>query len=462
MSKNNDGWAAKLLRFFTQDIWNLEPDEGGRFMERIRSVSRWIYLVGKGFFGDQCIIRASALTFTTVLSIVPFLAVAFSISKGLGLQNTEFIRDLLMRVSAGREQVVENILGYISNTNVKTLGWLGVATLLVTVYMMISTIEQAFNNIWNVARGRTPWRKFTDFFSVILICPLLAILATSFTVTVQQHQLVQTLLSVSAIGYIEAVLLKLAPLILLWLGFTFVYSFIPNAKVRFSSAALGGAVAAILWQLAQWVYISWQVGAKNYNAIYGSFAQLPLFLMWLYISWVVVLLGAEVSFAFQHLKSFTKERFMRKAGLRQRQKLAVLMLLEMTRRFTRGEPQADVAEFSDGLMVPEELVVDIMAGLEHEGLVLPAEDEERAYYVPAVDPRLVTITRVQRAVACVNGNQEEGPGLDGRYRFVDTMFEALDKAGDASPANRSLAEYAQEYGERSIVFDLVEPETPEK
>ena len=456
MNKSKQGLAARLLQFFTQDIWSLDLDEGGGLMDRVRALSRWIYLVMKGFVEDQCIIRASALTFTTVLSIVPFLAVAFSISKGLGLQNTDFIRDMLMRVSAGREQVVENILGYISNTNVKTLGWMGVGTLLVTVYMMLSTIEQAFNNIWHVARGRTPWRKFTDFFSVILVCPLVVLLATSFTVTLQQHELVQTLLAVSAIGFIEAVLLKLAPFILLWLAFTFIYSFIPNAKVRFSSAALGGAVASILWQLAQWVYISWQIGFNNYNAIYGSFAQLPLFLMWLYISWVVVLLGAEVSFAFQHLKTFTKQRFIRRAGLRQRQKMAMLMLLEMTQRFLNGEPQADVSEVSDGLMIPEEMVVEIMAGLEAEGLVLMGEQEDHRYYTPAVDPGMITVTRILRAVAGMDSGQD-GPSLDGRFLFVDSMFAALDKAGDDSPANMSLADYARDYGKRSIIFEAVEP-----
>lgn len=455
-NKRKQGLIVRFFDFFTQDIW-LQDLEQGRLGKNIRGLSRWIYLVFKGFFEDQCIIRASALTFTTVLSIVPFLAVAFSISKGMGLQNKDFIRDLLMRVSAGREQVVENILGYISNTNVKTLGLVGVVTLLVTVYTMISTIEKAFNSIWHVAKGRSPWRKFTDFFSVILVCPLLILLATSFTVTVQQHELVQTLLSVSAIGYIEAVLLKLAPLILLWLGFTFIYSFIPNAKVRFSSAALGGAVASILWQLAQWVYISWQIGAKNYNAIYGSFAQLPLFLMWLYISWVIVLLGAEVSFAFQHLKSFTKQRFMRRAGLRQRQKMAMLMLLEMTQRFVNGEPQASVSEISDGLMIPEELVIEIMNGLEEEGLVLQSEEEDGQYYTPAVDPRMITVTRVLRAVAGLDRGLD-GPSLDGRFLFVDRLFTDLDRAGEESPANRSLADYAQEYGRRSVIFEEVQPE----
>jgi YihY family inner membrane protein len=262
-------------------------------------------------------------------------------------------------MASGNEQVVKSIIGYIDNTNVKTLGWMGVAFLLVTVFSMVSSVEQAFNTIWGVKRGRSAWRKFTDFFSVILIMPVIFIVATSTTVTVQKSDIVQRVMEVSGLGWLESLMLKSAPLALLWLAFTFMYSYVPNTKVSLKSAALGGAVAAILWQLSQGAYIRWQMGFNNYNAIYGSFAQLPLFLIWMYIGWIIVLFGAEMCVAVQHLRRFTKQQFIRKASLVQRQKLAVIMMLLTVRPFREGCALPDVEEISDRLMIPREMVVDL-------------------------------------------------------------------------------------------------------
>lgn len=459
MGKEHD-LPARVIRFFGSDIWSADAGSMPPWRRRVRGLARWIFLVIKGFVEDKCIIRASALTYTTVLSIVPFLAVAFSISKGLGLQNTAFIRDFLMGISAGRPDLVQSILGYIEQTNVKTLGWMGMITLLVTVYFMVSNVEQAFNTIWGVPRGRSAWRKFTDFFSVILVCPLIAIAATSLTVSLQKHQLVQTLLAVSGIGWFESVLLKLTPYVLLWLGFTFMYAFMPNTKVRFASAAIGGAVAGLLWQAAQWAYIAWQIGFRNYNAIYGSFAQVPLFLVWMYISWVIVLLGAEVSFAVQHVKRFARQRFMRRAGLRERQKLAVLLMLDMTRRFVLGERPVRVETLGECLMVPEELLSEIYCALEREGLAFRSGDSDRSFWLPGRDPARIHVTDVLRAVS--GGHQaNEMPDLSGRADFLTELLYKLDQAREESPINRSLADLALQFKHSVIAEEsLATPGAP--
>ena len=281
------------------------------------------YMVATNFLADHCIIRASALTFTTILSIVPLLAVAFSISKGFGLQNAGFFRDFLMGVSAGRAEVVDKILQYIANTNVKTLGWIGVGTLLLTVFTTVGNVERAFNSIWRVKRGRTSWRKFTDFFSVIVICPIIVLVAASFTVAVQKLDLVHEFVTNPGYDWLEKLVFKLVSLALVWVGFTFVYAFVPNTRVRLKSAAVGGVIAGSMWQSAQWFYIHWQIGFTKYNAIYGSFAQLPLFLVWLYISWIIVLVGAELSYAMQHLGAFVRQGLSEQLSPLSRQKVAM-------------------------------------------------------------------------------------------------------------------------------------------
>lgn len=437
---------AQLLRYFTFDIWEKEAGDF-RFARYLQALSRWTYLVFKGFLGDQCLVRAGALTFTVTLSIVPFLAVAFSIAKGFGLQNKEFIHTLLSNLFSGNEEVVSKILEYIGNTSVVTLGWIGVAFLLLTVFSMVTTIEQAFNSIWKVKKGRSPWRKFTDFFSVMLIVPIIMVLAISASVSIQNSEMVQFMLQVSVLGWIGGVLLKLMPLFLLWLAFMFAYSFIPNTKVTMKGAAIGAAIASSMWLLIQGFYIQWQMGFNNYNAIYGSFAQLPLFLIWLYISWIIVLAGAEIAFAVQHLKAFTKQQFMRKASLVQRQKLAVLMLLMVAKPFEEGCRLPTVRELSDRLSVPTEQVMELFSLLADAGLAAQSEEDDEVRFVPAVNPARVRVTDVARAITA-GGNGDTVLGQE--YGFVDELFVALDKAEDASPANRTITEYLAELGDEGV------------
>jgi membrane protein len=440
--KRLDKMQAHLVRHFSQDIWSGQHGRG-RVRETANAVSRWVFLVISGVFENQCLIRASALTFTTILSIVPFLAVAFSISKGFGIQNTEFVRGLLLRITGERAEIVEKILTYIANTNVKTLGWLGVVTLLATVFSMVGTVEKAFNTIWGVRRGRTAWRKFTDFFSVILVCPLIIVLSASFTVSLKKSELVRELLSVSAIGSLEGLVLQLVPLFLIWLAFTFAYAFIPNTKVHLSSAATGGLLAGILWQSAQWAYINWQIGVGKYNAIYGSFAQLPLLLIWLYISWVIVLLGAEMCHARQDLNAFTTRRFLGRAGSEERQKVALLMMLAVTRRFLDGLPAYAAEDVARRLAVPPELVCELFGQLSEAGLTVLAENENQRAVALANNPGTIRVWDVLRAVADPVSGRRAFTLTNNRFGFVEETFAALRQAAAESPANETLAEYAQ-------------------
>ncbi|MCM0756224.1 YihY/virulence factor BrkB family protein [Desulfovibrio aminophilus] len=440
--KGLDKVQANLKRHFNQDIWAGDGGGGGWFRRALNAVSRWSYLVASGFFENQCLIRASALTFTTILSIVPFLAVAFAISKGFGIQNTEFVRGMLLRITGDRAEVVEKILSYIANTNVRTLGWLGVATLLATVFSMVGTVEKAFNTIWEVRRGRTAWRKFTDFFSVILVCPLIILVSASLTVSLRKSDIVRELLSVSVIGGLEGLALQIVPVLLISMAFTFAYAFIPNTPVRLSAAAVGGFVAGVLWQSAQWAYINWQIGVTKYNAIYGSFAQLPLLLVWLYISWVIVLLGAEMAHAQQNLNSFTTRRFLGRASLEERQKVALLLMLVATRRFLDGEAPASMLDLARRLAVPVELMGDLCSRLSSSGLVVLGGENSRADVALARNPERIRVFEVLDAMSGRVPFQDRFDLTGGRFRFVDETFDALRRAAQESQANRTLAEFS--------------------
>lgn len=441
-SKTIKNKSKYLRNQLSQDIWVRDTSETPRLLRMAKGTARWGYLVFHGFFKDQCIIRAAALTFTTILSIVPFLAVAFSISKGFGLQNTDFIRTLILRITTGNTDVADKIIQYIDRTNVQTLGWIGIATLLFTVFSLIGTIEKAFNTIWGVQRGRTAWRKVADFFPVIFICPIILLLASSFNVSLQKQEIIQGLLSVSAIGYMEALILKMAPLTLIIFAFGFMYAFIPNTSVKLSSAVLGGIVGGTLWQFAQWVYINWQIGAAKYNAIYGSFAQFPLLLMWIYISWVVVLLGSEASYAWQNINSFVKQRFFGAASALERQKIAVIMMTFLAKRFHNGEALPSVEEISDRLMAPAPLVSDLFEVMCKAGLTVRTDNIQCEVHAPA---RALEEIRIAEIIAVVNseGGGKTGDVFKSRFRFIDTLFGDMWGDVQKSPSNLTLMESAQ-------------------
>jgi len=439
-----NGVRGALERHFRHSIWAKDSDQASGAHKSVFAVSRLIYMVSTGFLADHCIIRASALTFITILSIVPLLAVAFSISKGFGLQNAEFFRDFLMGVSAGRAEVVDKILQYIGNTNVKTLGWIGVGTLLVTVFTTVGNVERAFNSIWGVKKGRTSWRKFTDFFSIIVICPIIVLVAASFTVAVQKLDLVHEFVSNPGYDGLEKFILKVISLALVWVGFTFVYAFVPNTKVKLKSAVVGGVVAGTMWQSAQWFYIHWQIGFTKYNAIYGSFAQLPLFLVWLYISWIIVLVGAEVSHAVQHLGAFVRRGLSENMSPLSRQKVAVAALTHIEARFAAGLSPLSGTELATVLHLPEDVVMETLAALAEVGLTVPLGEEDQRGYGLAVAAQNIRLADVAAVIENCGDGQSCRTVMESS---VDPLFAAFAEAVRESPANVTLADYAQSEAE---------------
>ncbi|XPV77329.1 MAG: YhjD/YihY/BrkB family envelope integrity protein [Desulfovibrio sp.] len=433
----------RSIKFVEKDIWAPRADLHP-VLKVLYGIIRLFYMTIEGFLADFCLIRATALAYTTMLSIVPLLAVAFSILKGFGFQNSDFIRDLLLNVTAGRAEVVEYILTYINNTNVKTLGWIGVAALMLTVFSLFSSVERAFNNIWDDVKSRAVWRRFTDFFSVMLICPILLVVSVSVTVTIEKTAIMQYLLAMQGVGVVWAMLLKLVPFLVLAFAFTFMYAYIPNTKVRVDSAAVGGFIAAFMWQSAQWGYINWQVGFKKYNAIYGSFAQLPLFLVWLYISWTILLFGAEICYAWQHMKVFTRKRSMGRFSDLERQQTAVILAMMLTRHFydVGGARTADTLAEEIGL--PPEVVVRELEELVGAGCVLRSEVEGKSMsqsYALAFDPEKIHIGDILSYIS--DPEREGGLNLPENLEFFGEQFTSLMESVQESPHNLTLAELAK-------------------
>lgn len=245
----------------------------------------------KKFLDDRCTTLASALSFSSMLSIIPFLAIVFAILKAFDIHTT-LAPMLLSNLAAGSQEIVARILRYISNTHVGSLGVISLITLFLSIMATLDTAEEAFNQICGIGRGKAVHHKLRDYLLVIFCIPLLIGLAVIITTSLQHQGFVQWLLRRSGIG--NLFLLRLTPCLSIWIALVCLYQFIPNVRIRFRHALTGGLVAGTTWQLAQWAFIHFQLGVSRHNAIYGTLALLPVFMIWIYTCWVIVLAGMEI------------------------------------------------------------------------------------------------------------------------------------------------------------------------
>ena len=416
------------------------PASPGRFTPR--ELAAWLRLVLAGFAQDQCLVRAAALAFATTLAVVPFLAVAFSIAKGFGFQNSEFTRGLLIRLTAGNAGAVSAIVGYINNTSVKTLGTVGLLFLFVTVVSLLAVIEKTFNTIWGVKASRSPWRRLSDFMAVILACPLLFIVAVSLTAFLQSSTVMRFVREVELISALYLSLLGTLPWLATGCGLIFIYAFIPNTRVRLSAAASGAVAGGLLWQLSLSALVRYQAFfAVNYNAIYGSLAQVPLFLVWMYLSWAIVLFGAEVSFAVQHRETFAQEAQAAAYSFEDRHKLAALALGLMSRAFAAGAPPLANDALAQRLGAPVKLVNEVLYMLAAAGIAAKLDAPGGETFTLARPPQDVHLLDV---LAALSQFKESAETLDihGRFGLVGELFDQLRATAAAGPANHDKAELA--------------------
>ena len=298
---------------------------------------------------------ASALTYTTGLSIVPVLAVGLSILNGLG--ETDRVRPIISRyLTANSPDITNQLLSFVSNVSASTLGAVGAAALLITVVLTIGTVERAFNSMFHVRRGRTLLRKFADYVSVTVTLPLLLAAGAA-----SHHAIARYIPAGAAFGY-------LASGLGLWAGFFFLYIFFPNTHVRWGAAAIGALAASILLQLGQWVFIHFQVGIGRYHVIYGALAAVPILLTWIYMSWIIVLLGGELTAAIEGVGGFGGA-----AGALRHDAWRGVALTLMTRLGERMAGRRDAvttASLASELGISEEALAEIIATLKEAGLVV--------------------------------------------------------------------------------------------
>lgn len=387
----------KTMRFLKQDIWRIRTREAKGFRGKCVRLLRIFLLSFKQFSSNMCTFRASALTFYSLLSVVPVLAMSFGIAKGFGLD--KLLREKLTEHMQGQQEIFTRMITFAENLLENTRGGVvaGVGLLLLfwSVIQVLSNIEASFNDIWGIKKQRTLGRKFADYLSLMLIVPIFYIVASSATVFAagQITLLTQKIAILGAFAPFIMAGLKILPYLVFWGLLTYLYMMMPNGKIHFKSALLGGIVAGTLYQVVQWIYIRFQIGVSNAGAIYGSFAALPLFLIWLQTSWRIVLYGAELAFSHQNEQTFEFEHDCLNANYSTKRLFSLRIVQLCISRFTAGLPPLSAEEIATQLEMPIRLVRDLAFHLSEANILITAQgqNERDRHYQPARDVGEMTI-----------------------------------------------------------------------
>ncbi len=388
----------RLRNFIADDIWDIDLRRLPRIRRSIYSFIKIISIVIKGFIDDKCALHASALTFITLMSTVPLLALIFSIAGGLGIQNT--LKGGITKYDGIPEQVrnfLDGVVELVNDTNLMALGVIGLLLVFWTVIRLLGKIEGTFNSIWGVREGRTLVRKFSDYMSVLLFVPLMLLLFTTVNVTAFAGGRIDMFFYefLGPIYIVYALVAVLASGFFIILAFTFLYLCLPNTKVRLSPALIGGLCCGIAWIAWQWACIQFQIGITNFNAIYGAFAGLPISLFWLHVNWMIVLFGAEVSFGFQHCETYTQEGELNEASFVTRKRLAYFIVHEVCRLFHRGSPAWRPQDFQRRHNIPIRLLQDVIFSLKQHGVLIEVEG---GGHVPAKDLSALNLKDIELAI----------------------------------------------------------------
>ena len=436
---------GSTLSFLKTGIWRIRRGDVPSPTWFLIKVLRILLLTFRGFVENKCQLRASSLTFYSLLSIVPVMAMAFGVAKGFGFQHT--LEREVGKVLSAHSEIATQIMNFANNLLDNTRGGLvagiGFAFLIWAVLKVLSNIEQSFNEIWGVQEPRTWVRKVSDYLSLMFLLPLLFLVSSAATVIVA-GQIQAIMGKVSLLGYLAPVihvLIRLLPLVVIWFMFTLLYIFMPNTHVKIRAALIAGVAAGTAYQLFQFLYVTFQIGVAKYNAIYGSFAALPLFLFWLQASWMIVLSGAELSFATQNVDTYEFEPDANLASPAFRKLLALRIVNLLVERFSIGEKPMDEDAIAHELGIPIRLLRYLLHDLSEAGvLTLVRSVQEKVHaYQPAFDLDEMSIATVLNALE-THGTDSLPVIESSEFDQIRDSLETFRKENQGSEANRLLKE----------------------
>jgi membrane protein len=375
-----------LIKFITFGIWQDSVYQKLSLKNAVAYVTRVVYILVNRFNADSISNKAAALTYSTLLSIVPILAILFGIARGFGFDNLlrQQIEQGLLGNNEASKYIFQFVDSYLSQTTGGVFLGVGLIALLWTFISLVNNMESIFNVIWYVKKSRTAYRKLTDYFSILILMPILIIISGGLSIFMST--LVSKIEGYALLAPMMKFGISLIPYVLSWLMFTALYVFMPNTSVKLLYALIAGLIAGSLFQAFQFLYISGQVWVSKYNAIYGSFAALPLFLLWLQVSWTICILGAQLTHIMQNFKRYDNYKEVNNASYEYRNYLAVVLMSVICKQYAEGnESPYSARQLSNKCHIPIQLTQMVLNELmEAELLIMNAPDKsQEEIYLPA-------------------------------------------------------------------------------
>jgi membrane protein len=436
----------KTRHFFSHHIWHVKLSTFPKWQRWFIYLVRIIILGVKGYNGKNLGLRASALTMYSVLSIVPVVAMIFGIAQGFGLE--AYLTQQLQIAFASRPEILSNLLTYshnmLSNTKGGLIAGFGLILLIWSVIQVLSNIENSFNSIWFVEKGRTWLRKFTDYLSIMLVAPILIILSGTVNIFISSY--IQTF--AKEIEYLNDGLenlilfsINLLPYLTTSVLFFLVYLVMPNTRIKPKSALTAGIITGVAFQIFQWAYIAFQIGISKYNGIYGSFASIPLFITWLQYSWIIVLIGAEISYCVQNVIEFEGDIQTINISHKMRMLYSLYIMNFIAKRFKNAMKAPDLEEVSKKLDIPQNLCRALIDNMIKSDLISETIEENKVEhsYVPGLDISHLSIGFIINKLESLGDLKRTGSSET--LHLIKVKYNDLEHAMNSSNSNLNIVDF---------------------
>lgn len=429
----------ELLENLDQLIWHTDLQKANKFLVFLIQALRIFYGTFYDLKSGLPSLRAMSLVYTTLLSIVPLLAVSFSVLKGFGAHNQlePALTNLLEPLGEKGIQISHQIISFVDNMKVGVLGSIGLLFLIFTVLSLVKKIESAFNATWNIPVTRNIIQRFSNYLSVILIGPLLLFTSAGLTASFHSSTVVNKLLSIEPFGTILVLLGEFTPYILTAISFTLIYLLIPNTKVQFRSALYGAVVATLLWKMVGSLFTTFIVDSTNYTAIYSSFAILIVFMIWIYVSWLIILTGASISYYHQNPDRISNKSRIMRLSCRLREKLALTIMQLIGHSFHHNKPPWSIQSLALEIKISEQALMIIMPALLSNRLIATTGDEN-LHYLPGQSLENITVEMILNAARTAEETSQLNPDEIDTPEQIEETITYLEQAISDSTKSRTL------------------------
>ena len=432
----------KLQELIDEIVWGEPLTKAGPLGAIVATVLRYLYAMLRDFFSGQLTMRAMSLVYTTLLSVVPLLAFSFAILKGFGVFNQlePYLDGLLEPLGAQGEQITDQILALVDNVRGSVLGGLGLAFFLYTAISMVQKVEESFNYVWYVSKPRNFTRRFTEYLIVLLVGPMAMVTAIGMITSIQSNTVVQYLLNNEALGPIFVVGGKFVPYLLISGVFTFLYMFMPNTKVNFKSALVGGCVGGIMWATMGAIFTTFILFASRTQQIYAGFAVAITTLIWIYLNWLILLIGSQLAFYHQRPAFLRVGRQEPRLSNSMRERLALDIMFLVGQAFRAPDRSISSNEVSSTLHIPTIALATVASALESAGLLLSTERED------LLPGREMSRIKLQEILDVVRMEGETGSHQDPNWSTtINALGTDLDSAVAKAVGDRTLSDLLDEY-----------------